>query len=181
MSRPNGKSRNLLYGEQEIAAAELEAVPNPAPQRDYLIACASPEFTCLCPRSGFPDFATIRLRYVPDRSIVELKSLKLYLNRYRDEHAFHEAVVNQIADDIAAAIDPRYERAAQIARYYVYGIPSQKDEASETGWWMGQLVNQGNDWECYAGLASAVMGDISRLPPYVRRFYVDLFDEPAER
>jgi hypothetical protein len=77
--------------------------------------------------------------------------------------------------------DPRYERAAQIARYYVYGIPSQKDEGSETGWWMGQLVNQGNDWECYAGLASAVMGDISKLPPYVRRFYVDLFDEPDER
>ncbi|HEY3107429.1 MAG TPA: preQ(1) synthase [Chloroflexota bacterium] len=108
MNQPNGKRQEPLYGEQQIAAAELEAVPNPARERDYLIACASPEFTCLCPRSGFPDFATIRLRYVPDRSIVELKSLKLYLNRYRDEHAFHEAVVNQIADDLAAAIDPRW-------------------------------------------------------------------------
>jgi 7-cyano-7-deazaguanine reductase len=108
MSQSNGKGMEPLYGQRQIAAAELEAVPNPAPQRDYLIACASPEFTCLCPRSGFPDFATIRLRYVPDRSIVELKSLKLYLNRYRDEHAFHEAVVNRIADDIAAAIDPRW-------------------------------------------------------------------------
>jgi 7-cyano-7-deazaguanine reductase len=108
MSQPNGRVDDRLYGERQIAAAELEAVPNPARQRDYLIACASPEFTCLCPRSGFPDFATIRLRYVPDRSIVELKSLKLYLNRYRDEHAFHEAVVNQIADDIVAAIDPRW-------------------------------------------------------------------------
>ena len=108
MSQPNGKSRELLYGEQQIAAAELEAVPNPAPHRDYLIACASPEFTCLCPRSGFPDFATIRLRYVPDRSIVELKSLKLYLNRYRDQHRLHEAVVNQIADDLVAAADPRW-------------------------------------------------------------------------
>ena len=108
MSQPNGRVDERLYGERQIAAAELEAVPNPARQRDYLIACASPEFTCLCPRSGFPDFATIRLRYVPDRSIVELKSLKLYLNRYRDEHAFHEAVVNQIADDIVAAIDPRW-------------------------------------------------------------------------
>ena len=108
MTQPNGKHDDLLYGERQIAAADLEAVPNPARQRDYLIACASPEFTCLCPRSGFPDFATIRLRYVPDRSIVELKSLKLYLNRYRDEHAFHEAVVNQIADDLAAAIDPRW-------------------------------------------------------------------------
>ena len=77
--------------------------------------------------------------------------------------------------------DPRYERAAQIARYYVYGIPGQKDQNSETGWWMGQLVNQGNDWECYAGLASAVMGDVAKLPPYVRRFYLDLFDDPAER
>ena len=108
MSQSNGKGMEPLYGQRQIAAAELEAVPNPAPQRDYLIACASPEFTCLCPRSGFPDFATIRLRYVPDRSIVELKSLKLYLNRYRDEHAFHEAVVNRIADDIAAAIEPRW-------------------------------------------------------------------------
>jgi 7-cyano-7-deazaguanine reductase len=108
MTQDNGKSGELLYGERQVAAAELEAVPNPAPQRDYLIACASPEFTCLCPRSGFPDFATIRLRYVPDQAIVELKSLKLYLNRYRDEHAFHEAVVNRIADDVAAAIDPHW-------------------------------------------------------------------------
>ena len=108
MSQTNGKSEELLYGQRQVAAAELEAVPNPAAHRDYLIACASPEFTCLCPRSGFPDFATIRLRYVPDRSIVELKSLKLYLNRYRDEHAFHEAVVNRIADDLVAAIDPRW-------------------------------------------------------------------------
>ena len=69
MRQTNGKRRELRYGERQIAAAELEAVPNPAPHRDYLIACASPEFTCLCPRSGFPDFATIRLRYVPDRSI----------------------------------------------------------------------------------------------------------------
>src|SRR6187551_1145178 len=108
MSQPNGRSDDLLYGERQIAAAELEAVANPAQRRDYLIACATPEFTCLCPRSGFPDFATIRLRYVPDRSIVELKSLKLYLNRYRDEHAFHEAVVNKIADDLVAAIEQRW-------------------------------------------------------------------------
>ena len=77
-------------------------------QRDYLIACASPEFTCLCPRSGFPDFATIRLRYVPAYSIVELKSLKLYLNRFRDEHAFHEAVINKIGDDLERALEPRW-------------------------------------------------------------------------
>lgn len=97
-----------LYGEEQIASAQLEAVPNPAPAHDYLIYCETPEFTCLCPRSGFPDFATLRLRYVPDRSIVELKSLKLYVNRYRDEHVFHEAVINRIADDLVASVDPRW-------------------------------------------------------------------------
>jgi hypothetical protein len=77
--------------------------------------------------------------------------------------------------------DRRYARAAQIANYYVYGIPSQHDANSPTGWWMGQLVGQGNDWECYAGLASAVMGDVGLLPPHVRRFYTELFDDPTER
>jgi 7-cyano-7-deazaguanine reductase len=105
---PSRSERGTLYGERQIAAAELEAVPNPAPEHDYLIACETSEFTCLCPRSGFPDFATLRLRYVPDRSIVELKSLKLYVNRYRDEHAFHEAVINRIADDLVACIGPRW-------------------------------------------------------------------------
>jgi 7-cyano-7-deazaguanine reductase len=79
MTRPNGRTRR--YGQREIERAELEPVPNPNPERDYLISCWMPEFTCLCPRSGFPDFATLRLRYVPDAAIVELKSLKLYLNR----------------------------------------------------------------------------------------------------
>src|SRR2546428_5989184 len=97
-----------LHGALAIERAELEAVPNPAPHRDYLIACEMPEFTCLCPRSGFPDFATIRLRYVPDRSIVELKSLKLYINRFRDQHVFHEAAINRICDDLVALIDPRW-------------------------------------------------------------------------
>ncbi|HEY3078491.1 MAG TPA: preQ(1) synthase [Chloroflexota bacterium] len=106
MPRTNGKNR--LYGQLAIERAALEPVPNPNPERDYLIACWMAEFTCLCPRSGFPDFATIRLRYVPDASIVELKSLKLYLNRFRDEHAFHEAVINRIADDLERAIEPRW-------------------------------------------------------------------------
>lgn len=75
--------------------------------------------------------------------------------------------------------DDRYERARTIANYYVYGIPGQKDPNSSTGWWLGQIVEQGNDWECYAGLASAVMGDISLLPPYVRVFYEELFDDPV--
>ncbi len=101
-------TRDVKYGTAMIAAARLEAVPNPTAQRDYLIALECPEFTCLCPRSGFPDFATIRIRYVPDRSVVELKSLKLYLNGYRDRGVFHEAAVNQILDDLVATIAPRW-------------------------------------------------------------------------
>ncbi|MFN8514598.1 MAG: preQ(1) synthase [Thermomicrobiales bacterium] len=100
----------MLYGEQQIAEASLEAVPNPNPGRDYHIECLCPEFTTLCPRSGFPDFATIHIRYIPDQAIVELKSLKLYLNRYRDEHTFHEAAVNRILDDLIASIQPRWIR-----------------------------------------------------------------------
>src|SRR5260370_18906012 len=86
---------------------ELETFPNPNPERDYEIAFEAPEFTCLCPMTGQPDFATIRIRYVPDEKCVELKSLKLYLWSYRDEGAFHEAVTNRIADDLIAALDPR--------------------------------------------------------------------------
>ena len=98
------------YGERAIAAADIEAVPNPAPDRDYKISISYPEFTCLCPRSGYPDFATIRVVYVPDERIVELKALKLYLNRYRNEYVFHEAVVNRILDDLVAAASPRWMR-----------------------------------------------------------------------
>lgn len=101
-------TETMRYGERQIAEAALEAVPNPAAGRDYLVECSCPEFTTLCPRSGFPDFATIRLRYIPDRSLVELKSLKLYLNRYRNEYTFHEAAVNTILDDLVAAIAPRW-------------------------------------------------------------------------
>jgi 7-cyano-7-deazaguanine reductase len=86
---------------------ELEAMPNPSPGRDYEISFDCPEFTCVCPRTGQPDFATIRIRYVPDRFIVELKSLKLYLWSYRDEGHYHEAVVNRILDDLVAALAPR--------------------------------------------------------------------------
>jgi 7-cyano-7-deazaguanine reductase len=85
----------------------LEVFPNPSPDRSYEIRFECPEFTCVCPRTGQPDFATIRIRYVPDRSCVELKSLKLYLWSYRDVGAFHEAVTNAILDDLVAAIDPR--------------------------------------------------------------------------
>ena len=85
----------------------LETVPNPHPDRDYEVAMAIAEFTCLCPMTGQPDFATVAVTYVPGPSIVELKSLKLYLWSYRDEGAFHEDVTNRILDDLVAAVSPR--------------------------------------------------------------------------
>ncbi len=97
----------------------LETFPNPNPERDYEIAFECPEFTCLCPRTGQPDFATIRIRYVPDARCVELKSLKLYLWSYRNEGAFHEAVTNQILDDLVKACEPR--RMTVVGDFYVRG------------------------------------------------------------
>jgi 7-cyano-7-deazaguanine reductase len=85
----------------------LETFPNPNPERDYEIKIDTPEFTCLCPMTGQPDFATIRIEYVPDRLCVELKALKLYLWSYRDEGAFHEAVTNKILGDLVTVLDPR--------------------------------------------------------------------------
>ena len=86
---------------------ELETFPNPKPERAYEIRFECPEFTCLCPKTGQPDFATIRVRYVPDERCVELKSLKLYLWSFRDEGHFHEAVTNRILDDLVKACRPR--------------------------------------------------------------------------
>ena len=87
---------------------ELQTFQNPNPGRPYLIAMECPEFTCLCPMTGQPDFATIRLRYAPAQRCVELKSLKLYLWSFRNEGAFHEAVTNRICDDLVKALDPRW-------------------------------------------------------------------------
>jgi len=87
---------------------ELETFPNPEPGRDYVISFNCPEFTCLCPRTGQPDFASINIRYVAADTCVELKSLKLYLWSFRNEGAFHEAVVNQILDDLVAACNPKF-------------------------------------------------------------------------
>ena len=86
---------------------ELETFPNPEHERDYTIEFTCPEFTCLCPRTGQPDFATFRISYVPDKLCVELKSLKLYLWSFRDEGHYHEAVTNRILDDLVAAVQPR--------------------------------------------------------------------------
>lgn len=86
---------------------DLVTLANPHPGRDYEVRCESEEFTCVCPMTGQPDFATVRITYVPDASIVELKSLKLYLWSYREEGAFHEDVTNRILDDLVAALAPR--------------------------------------------------------------------------
>jgi 7-cyano-7-deazaguanine reductase len=86
---------------------ELVAVDNPRPGRDYEVRCETSDFTCVCPLTGQPDFATVTITYVPHQQIVELKSLKLYLWSYRDNGAFHEHVTNQILDDLVAAIAPR--------------------------------------------------------------------------
>jgi 7-cyano-7-deazaguanine reductase len=97
----------------------LETFSNPAPGRDYRIHMEIPEFTCLCPKTGQPDFATLVLDYVPDKLCVELKSLKLYIWSFRDQGAFHEAVTNRILDDLVGATHPRYMRLT--ARFYVRG------------------------------------------------------------
>ena len=97
----------------------LDIFPNPSPGRDYLVHFEIPEFTCLCPLTGQPDFALLVIDYVPDRSNVELKSLKNYMWSFRNEGAFHEAVTNRILDDLADAIRPRFMRLT--ARWYVRG------------------------------------------------------------
>jgi len=98
----------LKYGEKEIAEAKLECWPNPTPGKDYTIEIAFPEFTCLCPRSGYPDFATIRVKYVPDKFIVELKSFKLYLNQYRSRYISHEEATNKIYQDLENTLKPKF-------------------------------------------------------------------------
>ncbi len=97
----------------------LETFPNPKPERDFLISMRMPEFTCLCPKTGQPDFATLYLDYIADQTCVELKALKMYLWSFRNEGAFHEAVTNQIADELVAATQPRFLRLK--AEFYVRG------------------------------------------------------------
>jgi len=100
-------------------AEKLEVFPNPKPSRDYEIHFECPEFTCLCPKTGQPDFATIDIFYIPDKLCVELKSLKLYLWSYRDKGKFHEAVINKILDDLFNACKPRSIKV--IGDFYVRG------------------------------------------------------------
>jgi len=89
---------------------ELETFENPNPERDYTIRITLPEFTCLCPKTGQPDFATLELEYVPETSCIELKSLKMYIWSFRDEGTFHEAVTNEILSDLVQACEPRFMR-----------------------------------------------------------------------
>lgn len=100
-------------------SSDLSVFGNPAPKRDYLVHIECPEFTCLCPLTGQPDFATLVLDYIPDRHNLELKGLKLYLWSFRDQGVFHEAVTNQILDDMVGRIKPRYLRLT--AKWYVRG------------------------------------------------------------
>lgn len=97
----------MKYGAKAIKQAKLELWPNANPDRDYVIDISFPEFTCLCPRSGYPDFATIRITYTPDKKVVELKSLKLYLNSFRDKGVSHEGVTNLIFDALKSNLKPR--------------------------------------------------------------------------
>ncbi len=93
---------------------ELEVFDNPNPERDFVIQIDMPEFTCLCPKTGQPDFATLHLEYIADQACVELKSLKMYIWSFRDEGAFHEAVTNEILDDLVNATNPRFMRLKAI-------------------------------------------------------------------
>jgi 7-cyano-7-deazaguanine reductase len=112
----------------------LQTFPNPSPGRDYRIHMTLPEFTCLCPLTGQPDFAVLELEYVPDRLCLELKSLKLYIWSFRDEGAFHEAVTNRILDDLVRAARPRHMRLT--ARFNMRGgiATSVLAEHRKRGW-----------------------------------------------
>jgi len=121
----------------------LETFPNPQPGRDYAIHMQIPEFTCLCPKTGQPDFATLLLDYVPDRKCVELKSLKLYVWSFRNEGRFHEAVTNEILDDLVKATAPRFMRLT--AKFFVRGgiFTTVVAEHRKKGWQAPQRIEIG--------------------------------------
>jgi 7-cyano-7-deazaguanine reductase len=109
-TEPSDLEGLTLLGRDARPSKKLEAFPNHTPGRDYLVRLVSDEFTCVCPATGQPDFATITVEYIPDQKILESKSFKLYLWSYRDEGVFHEHVTNKILDDITAALEPRWCR-----------------------------------------------------------------------
>lgn len=120
---------------------DLETFPNPQPQRDYTIRIDVPEFTCLCPKTGQPDFATIHIEYVPNQLCVELKALKLYMWAFRDQGAFHEAVTNEMLDDLVKVTQPRFMRIKAVFNVrggvYTTVIAEHRDPA----WPIPVLVN----------------------------------------
>ncbi|HSF83209.1 MAG TPA: preQ(1) synthase [Anaerolineales bacterium] len=111
-TQPSDLAGLTILGGKAQPSKKLEAFPNRTPDRLYLVVLESDEFTCLCPMTGQPDFATIRVQYVPDQKIVESKSFKLYLWSFRDEGVFHEHVVNQMLDDLVALLDPHWCRVS---------------------------------------------------------------------
>ncbi len=113
---------------------ELDTFANPKPDRDYLITIRVPEFTCLCPMTGQPDFAELTLAYVPDQRCIELKALKLYAWSFRDEGAFHEAVTNAILDDVIAACQPRFARLSAVFNVRGGTYPTIVAEHRAAGW-----------------------------------------------
>lgn len=131
-------------------SSQIETFPNPAPQRDYHVRMEIPEFTCLCPMTGQPDFAALYLDFIPDKKNIELKSLKLYIWSYRDQGAFHEAVTNKIVDDLVSAMQPRFLRLT--AKFYVRGgiFTNVVAEHRKKGWQaaprvdLGQFESQSN-------------------------------------
>ena len=131
-------------------SSQIETFPNPAPQRDYHVHMEIPEFTCLCPITGQPDFAALYLDFIPDKKNIELKSLKRYIWSYRDQGAFHEAVANKIVDDLVSAMQPRFLRLT--AKFYVRGgiFTNVVAEHRKKGWQaaprvdLGQFESQSN-------------------------------------
>ena len=123
------------------ATGALDTFPNPAPHRDFQIHMEIPEFTCLCPMTGQPDFAVLTLDYIADKLCVELKSLKLYAWSFRDQGHYHEAVTNRILDDLAKAVKPRFMRLT--ARFYVRGgiFTTVVAEHRKKGWKAAQRVD----------------------------------------
>ena len=146
MSSKSSETDGLtILGRPAQPGKKLEAFPNRAPDRYYLVTLETSEFTCLCPITGQPDFATIQIRYIPDQKVVESKSLKLYLWSYRNEGAFHEHVVNQIMDDLAKVLDPHWIRVTGV--FNIRGGIGIKVEAEKTktpearSQWLQQALN----------------------------------------
>lgn len=119
LTQPSDLEGLTILGRETKAGRKLEAFPNRTPDRYYLVTLETDEFTCVCPLTGQPDFATIQVKYVPDEKILESKSFKLYIWSYRDEGAFHEHVVNKMVDDLVNALDPHWIKV--IGKFNVRG------------------------------------------------------------